>query len=147
VPERRRLDYPEEPLFELRFVEDEHQTLPLIDDRYQRTTWVRITQTLPDNPLVQACALTYLSDLTMVSTALAPHHSLRDGLQLASIDHAMWFHAPVRADAWLLFAQDTPVARAGHGLARGLFYDADGVLVASVVQESLMRDRRPHSPG
>ncbi|CAB4748860.1 unannotated protein [freshwater metagenome] len=146
VPERRRLDYPEEPLFELRFVEDEHETLPLIDDRYQRTTWVRITQALPDNPLVQACALTYLSDLTMVSTALAPHHSLRDGLQLASIDHAMWFHAPVRADAWLLFAQDTPVARGGHGLARGLFYDADGVLVASVVQESLMRDRRTNAP-
>lgn len=146
VPERRRLDYPEEPLFELRFVEDEHETLPLIDDRYQRTTWVRITQTLPDDPLVQACALTYLSDLTMVSTALAPHHSLRGGLQLASIDHAMWFHAPVRADAWLLFAQDTPVARGGHGLARGLFYDADGVLVASVVQESLMRDRRTNAP-
>ena len=59
----------------------------------------------------------------------------------------MWLHAPVRADAWLLFAQDTPVARSGHGLARGLFYDAEGVLVASVVQESLMRDRRPHSPG
>lgn len=147
VPERRRLDYPEEPLFELRFVEDEHETLPLIDDRYQRTTWVRITQELPDDPLVQACALTYLSDLTMVSTALAPHHDLRDGLQLASIDHAMWFHAPVRADGWLLFAQDTPVARGGHGLARGLFYDPSGVLVASVVQESLMRDRRTGAPG
>ena len=78
----------------------------------------------------------------MVTTALAPHHDRRDELQLASIDHAMWFHSPVRADQWLLFAQDTPVARAGHGLARGLFYDTSGVLVASVVQESLMRDRR-----
>jgi acyl-CoA thioesterase-2 len=143
IPERRRLDYPEEQLFELRFVEDEHETLPLIDDRYERTTWVRITQPLPDDPLIQACALTYLSDLTMVGTALAPHHSLRDSLQLASIDHAMWFHAPVRVDEWLLFAQDTPVANGGHGLARGLFYDTKGVLVASVVQESLMRDRRP----
>ena len=55
----------------------------------------------------------------------------------------MWFHAPVRADDWLLFAQDTPVAHGGHGLARGLFYDTDGVLVASVVQESLMRNLRP----
>jgi acyl-CoA thioesterase-2 len=142
VRERRRLDYPEEQLFELRFVEDEHEILPLIDDRYERTTWVRLTQPLPDDPLIQACALTYLSDLTMVGTALAPHLSLRDSLQLASIDHAMWFHAPVRVDEWLLFAQDTPVANGGHGLARGLFYDTKGVLVASVVQESLMRDRR-----
>ena len=141
ICERRRLDYPEEQLFELRFVEAEHETLPLVDDRYERTTWVRITQPLPDDPLIQACALTYLSDLTMVGTAIAPHHNLREGLQLASIDHAMWFHAPVRVDEWLLFAQDTPVANGGHGLARGLFYDTKGVLVASVVQESLMRDR------
>ncbi len=141
ILERRRLDYPEEQLFELRFVEAEHGTLPLVDDRYERTTWVRITQPLPDDALIQACALTYLSDLTMVGTAIAPHHNLRDGLQLASIDHAMWFHAPVRVDEWLLFAQDTPVANGGHGLARGLFYDTNGVLVASVVQESLMRNR------
>jgi acyl-CoA thioesterase-2 len=60
----------------------------------------------------------------------------------------MWFQGPCRADDWLLFAQDTPVARGGHGLARGLFYDAGGKLVASVVQESLMRRRRAAaSPG
>ena len=105
--------------------------------------WVRITEHLPPDDLVQACALTYLSDLTMVSTALAPHVAPgeRHDLMLASIDHAVWFHAPFRADTWLLFAQDTPVARGGHGLARGLFYDPDGQLVASVVQESLMRHR------
>jgi acyl-CoA thioesterase-2 len=80
----------------------------------------------------------------MVSTALSPHARAgqEHGLMLASIDHAMWFHSPTRADRWLLFAQDTPVARGGHGLARGLFFDADGTLVASVVQESLMRTRR-----
>lgn len=107
--------------------------------------WVRIEEELPDDPLVQTGALTYLSDLTMVSTALAPHvGSLdRQDLKLASIDHAVWFHAPTRADRWLLFAQDTPVARGGHGLARGLFFDAAGTLVASVVQESLMRSQRP----
>jgi acyl-CoA thioesterase-2 len=106
--------------------------------------WVRILEDLPDDSLVQACALTYLSDLTMVSTALAPHTGevRPEDLMLASIDHAMWFHAPTRADRWLLFAQDTPVARGGHGLARGLFFDGDGTLVASVVQESLMRNRR-----
>ena len=61
---------------------------------------------------------------------------------LASIDHAIWFHHAFRTDEWLLFAQDTPVARGGHGLARGLFFALDGTLVASCVQESLMRMRR-----
>ena len=79
-----------------------------------------------------------------VSTAVAPHSGAnhRPDLMLASIDHAMWFHTNVHADEWLLFAQDTPVARNGHGLARGLFFNREGVLVASVVQESLMRTRR-----
>jgi acyl-CoA thioesterase-2 len=92
---------------------------------------------------MQSAALTYLSDLTMVSTAMAPHLGSLPAstLQVASVDHAVWFHAPLRADDWLLFAQDTPAAGNGHGLARGLFFDTDGVLVASVVQESLIRDR------
>ncbi|MDP2014831.1 MAG: thioesterase family protein, partial [Actinomycetota bacterium] len=110
--------------------------------RYERMAWVRIRQELPDDPLIQACALTYLSDLTMVPTALSPNIHLQDQLQMASIDHAMWFHAPIRTDQWLLFAQDTPVARGGHGLARGLFYEPDGTLIASVVQEGLMRAPR-----
>jgi len=80
----------------------------------------------------------------MVSTALAPHVGIqgKNDLMLAWIDHAVWFHSPTRADQWLLFAQDTPVARGGHGLARGLLYDSQGLLVASVVQESLMRTRK-----
>jgi len=82
----------------------------------------------------------------MVPTALSPNTHMRDQLQMASIDHAVWFHAPIRTDQWLLFAQDTPVARGGHGLARGLFYDQDGILVASVVQESLIRGPRKKKP-
>lgn len=138
------LDYPTQSLIDLRPVEP-IDSLPLRAGRYEWMAWVRVTQELPDDPLVQACALAYLSDLTMVSTAMGPHADQRGALQLASIDHAMWFHAPVRADDWLLFAQDTPVARAGHGLARGLIYDGSGLLVASVVQESLMRTRRRQS--
>ncbi len=114
----------------------------MVDGRYERVAWVRIRQQLPDDPLIQACALTYLSDLTMVPTALGPNMQMRDQLQMASIDHAMWFHAPIRTDQWLLFAQDTPVARGGHGLARGLFYEPDGTLIASVVQEGLIRSLR-----
>lgn len=137
------LDYPDADIIGLRILEPD-RPIVLADGRYERMAWVRIEEALPEDPLVQSCALTYLSDLTMVSTALAPHTGTlqRPDLMLASIDHAMWFHADVRADRWLLFAQDTPVARGGHGLARGLFYDDQGVLVASVVQESLMRTRR-----
>lgn len=137
------LDYPDSQVIGLRMVEPD-RTITLRGGRYERMAWVRITEDLPDDRLVQSCALTYLSDLTMVSTALAPHAEPRrpHTLRLASIDHAMWFHAPTRADRWLLFAQDTPVAGGGHGLARGLFYDQEGRLVASVVQESLMRTRK-----
>lgn len=145
--QRRALDYPDATIIDLR-LSDPGQPVLLVDGRYERSTWVRIAEDLPDDWLLQACALTYLSDLTMVSTALAPHLGEVDTsqLMLASIDHAMWFHASSRADRWLLFAQDSPVARGGHGLARGLFFDGDGTLVASVVQESLMRSRRPAAP-
>ena len=137
------LDYPDADIIGLRILEPD-RPIVLEDGRYERMAWVRIEEALPEDPLVQSCALTYLSDLTMVSTALAPHTGTlqRPDLMLASIDHAMWFHADLRADRWLLFAQDTPVAHGGHGLARGLFFDDEGVLVASVVQESLMRTRR-----
>lgn len=137
------LDYPESHIIGLRILDPDHP-VDLVDGRYERMAWVRIEEHLPDDPMIQACALTYLSDLTMVSTALAPHSgaSSRPDLMLASIDHAVWFHSPTRADQWLLFAQDSPVAENGHGLARGLFFDQQGRLVASVVQESLMRTRR-----
>lgn len=139
----REAHYPDANLIDLRIATGSER-MDLLDGRFEWMLWVRITEPVQADPLVQACALTYLSDLTMVSTALAPHASagVAPDLMLASIDHAMWFHAPVRTDEWLLFAQDTPVARSGHGLARGLFYDTAGTLVASCVQESLMRERR-----
>ena len=136
------MDYPADSLIDLRPVEP-MDAVSLRDGRYEWMAWVRATESLPEDPLIQACAWAYLSDLTMVSTALSPHPRERGDLQLASIDHAMWFHASARADDWLLFAQDTPVARGGHGLARGLIFDRAGLLVASVVQESLMRTWRP----
>jgi acyl-CoA thioesterase-2 len=143
----RKAHYPDAHLIDLRLVEGD-RAMELIDGRYEWLIWVRITEPVQHSSLVQACALTYLSDLTMVSTALAPHsaETITQQLKLASIDHAVWFHAPVRTDEWLLFAQDTPVARGGHGLARGLFFDTNGILVASCVQESLMRQVRSHQP-
>ncbi len=135
-------DFPDQSLIEMRTLSPTDGPLEMTDGRYERMAWVRITEPMPDDPLIQACALTYLSDLSMVTTATSPHREQRGSLQVASIDHAMWFHAPVDTHSWLLFDQDTPAAGGGHGLARGLFYNEAGCLVASVVQESLMRTQR-----
>ncbi len=135
-------DFPDQSLIEMRTLNPTDGPLEMTDGRYERMAWVRITEPMPDDPLIQACALTYLSDLSMVTTATSPHREQRGSLQVASIDHAMWFHAPVDTHSWLLFDQDTPAAGGGHGLARGLFYNEAGSLVASVVQESLMRTQR-----
>lgn len=139
---RLELDYPSENLIDLRIVGDPTTALQEADGRFERQAWVRITEELPHDPLTQACALTYLSDLTMVPTALSPHIEIRNSLQVASIDHAVWFHRAIDVNQWLEFAQDTPTAAGGHGMTRGLFYDQAGALVASVVQESLMRTKR-----
>lgn len=134
--------YPNDFRIELHTEDDTEESLEMTDGRYERSQWVRITQELPHDPLIQACALTYLSDMSMVITSISPHREVRNDLQWASIDHAVWFHGPVNVNHWLLFAQDTPAASGGHGLARGLFYDRSGKIMASVVQETLMRKNR-----
>ncbi len=104
-------------------------------------TWLRATGPLPDDPLVHQAVLAYASDWGILSAALLPHgRSVFDGtVQAASLDHAIWFHRPFRADAWLLYAMDAPTAAGARGFARGQVTDADGRLVASVVQEGLIR--------
>ena len=103
--------------------------------------WLRVTEALPDDPLLHVCLMTYASDLTLLDTVLLKHGaSWYDGhTSGASLDHAMWFHRPFRADQWLLYAQETPSAFGGRGLARGQVFTADGDLVVSVVQEGLVR--------
>jgi len=110
--------------------------------------WLRIGVGLPDDPAIHRVALAYLSDLTLLDAALVRHgHSMAGGkFQLASLDHALWFHRPARADDWLLYAQDSPSAEGGRGLTRGLLYDRTGRLVASVAQEGLIRWRRGAEP-
>jgi acyl-CoA thioesterase-2 len=106
--------------------------------------WLRADGKLPDDPLLHTCVLTYASDMTLLDTALLPHggNSAGDAVMMASLDHAMWFHRPFRADHWLLYDQDTPSATGGRGLARGLIYSEAGELVCSVVQEGLIRPTR-----
>jgi acyl-CoA thioesterase-2 len=89
--------------------------------------------------------MTYASDMTLLDTVLLAHGvSWSDGVIAgASLDHAMWFHRPFRADQWLLYVQDSPIASGGRGLARGEVYTREGELVVSVVQEGLLRLRKP----
>jgi acyl-CoA thioesterase-2 len=105
--------------------------------------WLRADGDLPDDPLLHVCLMTYASDMTLLDTVLhAQRVSWSDGsIMGASLDHAMWFHRPFRADEWLLYAQDSPSAGGGRGLARGEVYTSDGQLVVSVVQEGLLRRR------
>ncbi|MEM8664411.1 MAG: acyl-CoA thioesterase II [Pseudomonadota bacterium] len=109
----------------------------------QQTVWLRATDKLPDDPETHRAVLAYLSDMTLLDTALFPHgRSVFDRtMQVASLDHALWFHRPFRADAWLLYAQDSPSAAGSRGFSRGLVFDEAGNLVASATQEGLMRVR------
>ena len=101
--------------------------------------WVKTRRTLPDDPALHACVLAFISDMGVVGSARAPEAATPAQLMGASLDHAMWFHRPARADEWLLFSVE-PVSNFGaRGLARGAMHDAAGVLVASVAQEALLR--------
>ncbi|MSZ88642.1 MAG: acyl-CoA thioesterase II [Actinobacteria bacterium] len=118
--------------------EDRQKALP----PYQRI-WLKATGSLPDDPVLHACVLTYASDMTLLDTALLPHGlGPIDDVFMASLDHAMWFHRPFRADEWLLYAQDSPSASGGRGFARGSVFTADGKLAVTVVQEGLVRPPR-----
>ena len=118
-----------------RFAEGPHKA--------QQTVWFRAVGALPDAPALHQCVLAYASDMTLLDTSLLPHgfNLFAPQLQLASLDHAIWFHRPARADEWLLYVQDSPSASGGRGLNRGLIYRRDGVLAASVAQEGLIRVR------
>jgi acyl-CoA thioesterase-2 len=116
---------------------------PQLRDKYdhQNLVWVRVNGELPDDPLLHVCLMTYASDLTLLETALLEHGATWfDGRTVgSSLDHAMWFHRPFRADQWLLYAQESPVASGGRVFARGQVFTADGEFVVSVVQEGLIR--------
>ena len=109
-----------------------------------RAAWFRANGPLPDDQRLHQYLLAYASDFHFLTTSLQPHAItwMTGGIQMASLDHAMWFHRPFRFDDWLLYAVDSPSASGGRGLVRGRFFTRDGVLVASTMQEGLIRDRR-----
>lgn len=129
---------------DLRFVDAPIQSRTP-DRPAEQRVWFRADGKLPDDPLLHACVVAYASDMTLLDTVMLPHRVTFDDANLvgASLDHAMWFHRPFRADEWLLYDTDSPSASGALGIARGKIFSADGRLVVSVVQEGLLRLTRP----
>lgn len=105
--------------------------------------WIRTTGRLPDEPAIHRCVLAYASDMLLLDASMIPHGRtlFEKDIMAASLDHAMWFHRPFRADEWLLYCQDSPNSHGARGLGRGLIFARDGTLVASVAQEGVVRPR------
>jgi acyl-CoA thioesterase II len=143
MPDPVRRYYERERPIELRPVEFERylgKKFP--DGRFH--VWIRTTGPLPDGAAIHQCVLAYASDLMLLDAALIPHGRtvFEKTIMAASLDHALWFRRPFRADDWLLYAQDSPSAAGARGFARGLIFTRAGVLVASVAQEGLVRERK-----
>lgn len=144
LPEQIRKYWGRERPFELRPVSLQHyisrDPLPPRQDM-----WLRATGSVPSDRAIQSAILGYLSDMTLLDTSLFAHgRSIFDmDLQVASLDHSMWFHRPADFDNWLLYTQDSPNSSGARGLTRGCLYGQDGTLIASVAQEGLIRPKKP----
>lgn len=135
--------------FELRPVgpEDENAFHPAPKPPH-RMVWLKTIGRLADDPALHRYLLAYASDHSLITTALLPHGMtwLSPAMQIASLDHVMWFHQPFRVDEWLLYVLESPAAHGARGLARGRFFTQDGRLVASIMQEGLIRRRTEKPP-
>ena len=140
IPERVREALMRELAIEFKRVEPWNPLKP-VKSGPRQYIWFRAAGQLPDDPMLHQCVLAYASDFNLLSTAMRPHGRswFEPGMAVASIDHAVWFHRPLRADDWLLYAMDSPTSQSARGLSRGEIFDRQGRLVASVAQENLMR--------
>jgi acyl-CoA thioesterase-2 len=107
----------------------------------RQSMWMRATGPLPDEPMLQTALMAYASDYSLLEPVVRRHGLSwsEPGLRTASLDHAMWFHRPVRMDQWVLYTQESPSASGARGLGLGRIFSADGVLIASVAQEGMIR--------
>jgi acyl-CoA thioesterase-2 len=143
IPEEARVFAPRPRPIDLR-----HVDLPTYlggePTREPGRVWLRVERGLPDEPLLHQALLTYASDISLLDNIIRPHGRLGTlgPMMMASLDHAVWFHRPLRVDEWLLYAQESPIAAGARGFARGQLFTRAGVLVASVAQEGLMRPVR-----
>ena len=140
MPERVRRFFEQPRPFEFRAV----QPIDYLQPRRQaplRQIWFRAVAPLPDNEMLHRRLLAYVSDFFLLDTATLPHGTsfLKPSIVMASIDHAMWFHRPLRVDDWLLYAMESPSASGARGFARASVFSRDGRLVASAAQEGLVR--------
>ena len=126
--------------FEFRHIYPRDELNPAKRPPYQQV-WFRLSEKVGDAPELHRALLAYASDFQLLGTATFPHgiSYYQPNVQMASLDHALWFHRPFRADDWLLYAIDSPSAQNARGLARGLIYDRDGRRVASTVEEGMIR--------
>lgn len=143
IPERVRERLPARKAIQLRPVGLQNPIDPRPQEPFQHI-WLRTDGTLPAIPALHRYLLAYASDFFLVATALLPHAASlwQKDLQMASLDHALWFHREVKADEWLLYSLESPWAGEARGLARGHFFNQAGQLVASVTQEGLIRKRK-----
>ncbi|HWG77972.1 MAG TPA: acyl-CoA thioesterase II [Steroidobacteraceae bacterium] len=140
MPEKLRAYYRSERPFEFRLIPSQDAEGAADCASLQRV-WMRTVDRLPDDDALHRCLLAYASDFHLLRTATLPHVAafLSGRRFMASIDHAMWFHWPVRVDEWFLYATDSPSASGARGFARGSIFSRDGRLLASTAQEGLMR--------
>jgi acyl-CoA thioesterase-2 len=145
LPEAMRVFWERGRPIELRPVNIHRFLSTEIGKEPRQNIWIRANGRLPDDFRLHQCVLAYASDFSLLDTALVPHgRTLFDpGLMLASLDHAVWFHRPFRADEWLLYSQDSPSAQGARAFCRGSIFSRDGNLVASVTQEGLIREKTP----
>jgi acyl-CoA thioesterase-2 len=125
--------------FEFRAV-DPAEYLTSAKRRASKLVWFRVLGHLSDDQALHRCLLTYVSDYHLLATAVMPHGVNFLEMQVASIDHAIWFHRDLRVDEWLLYAIESPSASGARGFSRGAIYSREGKLVASVAQEGLIRE-------
>lgn len=127
--------------FDLRHASEPVYLQPAKEHLAEQLIWFKALSKLPDDPSLQAAALAYASDYSILESILRRHGIswAHPGLASASLDHAMWFHRPARVDDWLLYVQDSPSAQNGRGLSQGKIFDREGGLIASVAQEGMIR--------
>jgi acyl-CoA thioesterase-2 len=143
MPEPVQRFYERERPIELRPVEfDRYMGRKIENGRFH--LWLRASGRLPDDPAIHRCVLAYASDMGLLDSSLVPHGRtlFEKEFMAASLDHALWFHRPFRADEWLLYAHDSPNLSGSRGFSRGLIFTRGGTLIASVTQEGLVRQRR-----
>jgi len=143
IPEKYREKFTGQRPIEMRPVKF-HNPLQGKKDLPERAIWIKANGEMPDDLRIHQYLLGYASDFNFLPTALQPHGVgfLEPGMQVATIDHSMWFHRPFRLDEWLLYSIESTSASGARGFVRGQFYTRDGVLVASTVQEGVMRNRK-----